>query len=90
MVRFPSSVLRRLLSVHTFKYLLKTPGPSEVRFYMEHLYLAGTKDYIISPGHMTKIAAMPIYDKNLLKIFFSKSDDLETWQTANGTIKVIQ
>ena len=25
------------------------------------------------PGHMTKMAAMPIYGKNLLKIFFSRT-----------------
>ena len=25
------------------------------------------------PGHMTKVAAMPIYGKNLLKIFFSRT-----------------
>ena len=25
------------------------------------------------PGHMTKMAAMPIYSKNHLKIFFSKT-----------------
>ena len=27
--------------------------------------------YINNPGHMTKMAAMPIYGKNLSKIFFS-------------------
>ena len=27
--------------------------------------------YINNPGHMTKIAAMPIYGKNRSKIFFS-------------------
>ena len=27
--------------------------------------------YINNPGHMTKMAAMPIYSKNLSKIFFS-------------------
>ena len=26
--------------------------------------------YINNPGHMTKMAAMPIYDKNPSKIFF--------------------
>ena len=32
----------------------------------------GTKVYIIGPGHMTKMAGMPIYNKSLLKIFFSR------------------
>ena len=31
------------------------------------------KVYINSPGHMTKIAAMPIYGKFFLKIFFSRT-----------------
>ena len=40
---------------------------------MYHLCLAGTKVYIIGPGHMTKMAATPIYGKNLLKIFISRT-----------------
>ena len=27
--------------------------------------------FINNPGHMTKMAAMPIYGKNTLKVFFS-------------------
>ena len=42
---------------------LETPRPTEVRFYVEHQYLAEIKVYIIGPGHMTKMANMPIYDK---------------------------
>ena len=30
-----------------------------------------TKDYIIDPDHLTKVAAIPIDGKNSLKIFFS-------------------
>ena len=33
----------------------------------------GTNVYINIPGHMTKMAAMPIFDKNPSKIFFSKT-----------------
>ena len=29
--------------------------------------------YIRNPGHMTKVAAMPIYGKNPSKIFFSRT-----------------
>ena len=29
--------------------------------------------YINNPGHMTKMAAMPIYGKNPSKIFFSRT-----------------
>ena len=42
--------------------------------------------YIRNPGHMTKMAAMPIYDKNPSKIFFSRTGGListETWHEAS-------
>ena len=32
--------------------------------------------YIRNPGHMTKMAAMPIYGKNPSQIFFSKTSGL--------------
>ena len=36
-------------------------------------------------GHMTKMAAMPIYVKNLnLLLLNQKADDLETWYAALG------
>ena len=38
---------------------------------MKHLWEGGTNVYINNPGHMTKMAAMPIYGKNPSKIFFS-------------------
>ena len=40
-----------------------------------------------SPGHITKMAAMPIYGKNLKKNLLlqnQKADDLETWYAASG------
>ena len=39
-------------------------------------------------GHMTKMAATPIYDKNTSKVFFSGTDgpiSIETWYVALGT-----
>ena len=38
------------------------------------------------PGHMTKTAAMPMYDKNLKNSSSpeQKADDLETWYAALG------
>ena len=33
----------------------------------------GTKVNVIGPGHMTKMASMPIYGKNPLKIFSSRT-----------------
>ena len=38
---------------------------------MELLWDGGTKICSNGPGHMTKVAAVPIYGKNLKKIFFS-------------------
>ena len=47
--------------------------------------------YINNLGHMTKMAAMPIYGKNPSKIFFSeiKTDFHETWREASMA-KVLQ
>ena len=49
----------------------------------------GDKIYINCPGHMTKMAAMPIYGKNFLKNLLlrnHKSYDLETWHVASVTL----
>ena len=66
------SVVRRnppSSSVHTFKNIISsnTTGPTEVTFYMEIQSLAETKVYVIGPGHITKMAAVPIYGKTLQK-----------------------
>ena len=54
--------------------------------HMEPPWDGGTKVYSNGPGHMTKMAAMPIYDKNLKKLLRNqKADDLETWYAALGT-----
>ena len=47
----------------------------------------GTKVYINGPGHLTKMAAMPIYMVKILKNLLQnqKSYDLETWHVASGT-----
>ena len=39
-----------------------------------------------SPGHMTKMAAMPLYGKTLKNLLLrnQKADDLETWYAASG------
>ena len=43
------------------------------------------------PGHMTNMAAMPIYVKNLKKSFWNKTaDDLENWYAPSGTTKFVQ
>ena len=42
-----------------------TTWPIEAKFYMEPAWDGGTKAYSNGPGHMTKVATMPIYGKNL-------------------------
>ena len=45
----------------------KTAWPIKAKFYVEPPWEGGTKVCINGPGHMTKMAAMPIYGKNLKK-----------------------
>ena len=49
-------------------FLSETAWPIKAEFYVEPPWEGGTKDCINCPGHMsdmTKMAAMPIYGKNL-------------------------
>ena len=64
----PSSVRRPPFSKI---FSSETAWPIKAKFYMKHLWEEGTNVYINNPGHMTKMAAMPIYGKNPSKIFFS-------------------
>ena len=57
------SVVYRPSVVHHFQR--STTWPIRAKFYVEHLWEGGTKVYINSLVHMTKMAAMPIYGKNL-------------------------
>ena len=51
----------------------ETDWPIKAKFYVEPPWEGGTKVYINGPGHMTKMAATPIYGKNPSKIFFSRT-----------------
>ena len=42
-------------------------GQFQINFIMQPLDRGGKKIYIFRPGHMTKMAATPIYGKNLKK-----------------------
>ena len=42
-----------------------TTRPFEAKFHVEPPWDGGTKACSNGPGHMTKMAAMPIYGKNL-------------------------
>ena len=45
----------------------ETTGPFEAKFHMEPPWDGGAKVCSNGPGHMTKMASMPIYGKNLKK-----------------------
>ena len=67
-VRPPSSTFSNIFSS-------ETAWPIKAKLYGEPPWEGGTKVYINGPGHMTKMAAMPIYGKNSSKIFFSRTGE---------------
>ena len=69
-IRRPS-VRRPFTFSNTF--FSETAWPIKAKFYVEPPWEGGTKVCINGPGHMTKMAAMPIYGKNPSKIFFSRT-----------------
>ena len=64
-IRRPSaSVVRRPFTFSNI-FSSETARPIKAKFYVEPPWEGGTKVCINGPGHMTKMAAMPIYGKNL-------------------------
>ena len=61
----PSSVVRRPPFSKFFSS--ETAWPIKAKFYVKPPLEGGLNVYINGPGHMTKMAAMPIYGKNLNK-----------------------
>ena len=61
--------IRRLSSVHSHFQTSSPlkPWAIKAKFDVEPPWEGGTKVCINGPGHMTKMAAMPIYGKNLKK-----------------------
>ena len=55
-------------------FFSETAWPIKAKFYVEPPWEGRTKVCINGPGHMTKMAATPIYGKNPSKIFFSGTD----------------
>ena len=86
----PASVRPSVVRPLTFSNIFssETAWPIKAKFYVEPPWEGGTKVYINGPGHMTKMAAMPIYGKNLKKNLLLQNQkyyDLETWHVASGT-----
>ena len=65
MVRRPASSVRPSTISNVFSS--ETAWPIKAKFCVKPPLEGGTKVYINGPGHMTKMAAMPIYGKNLKK-----------------------
>ena len=53
----------------------ETTGPIEAKFHLAPPWEGGTKVCSNGPGHMTKMAAVPIYGKNLKKSSSPKPND---------------
>ena len=73
LIGYPWSGVRRPLSVVVVVrpstisnvFSSETASPIKAKFYVGPPWEGGTKVYINGPGHMTKMAAMPIFGKNL-------------------------
>ena len=60
-------------------------GPIEAKVHMESPLDWGMKVCSNGPGHMTKMAAMPIYGENIKKSSPEpKANNIETWYAASG------
>ena len=62
--------------IHVYYHNIQTSSPLnawpiKAKFHVKHLLNGGINVYINNQGHMTKMAAMPIYGINPSKIFFS-------------------
>ena len=69
--RRPSYVVRRSQCSNIF--FSETAWPIKAKFYVKPPLVGGTKFCSRHLGHMTKMAATPIYGKNPSKIFFSRT-----------------
>ena len=57
---------QELLHIDDFKHIFLASGPVEIiKFYVESPRVEETKICSKHPGHMTNMASMPIYGKNL-------------------------
>ena len=68
-VRRPSVVRSQCSNI----FFSETTWPIKAKFYVEPPWVGGTKVCSRHLGHMTKMAATPIYGKNPSKIFFSRT-----------------
>ena len=60
-------------SIYLNVFFPQTMGSIKLKFLVKTTYDKLAKMYTKYFGHLTKMATMPIYGKNLLKIFFSRT-----------------
>ena len=66
---------RRRRSQWSKIFFSETAGPIKAKFYVEPPWVGGMIFCSRHLGHMTKMAATPIYGKNPSKIFFSRTGE---------------
>ena len=71
LIEYPWSGVRRPQCSNIF--FSETAWPIKAKFDVEPPWVGGTKFCSPHLGHMTKMAATPIYGKNPSKIFFSRT-----------------
>ena len=85
-----------MLLVSTFSNIsFQTTGPIEAKIHVKPPYNRGMKVRSKGPGHMTKMAAMPIYGKNLKKSSSSEPKGIWPWNVVcsigfSSTTKFVQ
>ena len=86
-VRRPSSVRRRRRPQCSNIFFSETAWPIKAKFYVEPPWVGGTIFCSRHLGHMTKMAATPIYGKPFKNLLLQnrRADFLETWHAASGT-----
>ena len=64
-------------NIHVYYHNIQTSSPLRPLGQLKPNFMdGGTNVYINNLGHMTKMAAMPIYGKNPSNIFFSETNTL--------------
>ena len=61
------------MSTFSKGFFSETTEPISLKFHMQPSSKGGKKVYIFGPGHMTKMAALPVYGKNLKKNLLSQN-----------------
>ena len=72
LIVYPWSGVRRRPQCSNI-FFSETAWPIKAKFYVEPPWVGGTKFCLRHLGHMTKMAATPIYGKTPTKIFFSRT-----------------